>query len=140
MVRRDVIEHDRQLDHDLISGRHDREVVEGEKAADVGEGVRSRIPAVPPVGRVAEIGQLRAGRVEIVDQRDAVQIVERSARVDDGAIGRVEQDGQRERVGEGNADARGGLARRVLLVDLLHRDQEVLTALLDRGRGAVGDS
>ena len=67
-------------------------VVEGEHTAHVGERVRNGSAAALPVGDVAQIGEIHARRVEVVPHRDAVQVVERTAGVDDGARARVEQD------------------------------------------------
>ena len=138
-VRRRVVEHDRELDDELLLGRDDGEVAEGEQTADVGKRMRHRSAVIEPVGGVAHVAEARTRGVEVVRDRDAVQVVRRPVGVDDGARGRVEQDRDRQPVGERDADGRCGLARRILLVDLLDRDQEVLAALLDRARRAVGE-
>ena len=88
---------------------------------------------------MAQIGEIHARRVEIVPYRDTVQVVERATGVDDGARTRIEQDRLRERVGEWHANGGRARARGILLVDLLYGEQEVLTALLNGGRRAVGE-
>ena len=93
--------------------------------------MRHRGAGVPPVGDVAHVSEVGTRRVEIVRDKDAVQVVERATEVDDGARGRVKQDRDRERVGEGHTDGSRGLARGVLLVDLFDGYQQVLTALLN---------
>ncbi len=138
-VRRRVVEYDRELDDELPAGGDDGEVVEGEEATNVGERMRNRSAVIEPVGIVAHIAEVRAGGVEVVRDRDGVQVVRRPAGVDDGARPRIDQDRDRQRVGEGDADGGRGLARRILLVDFLDRDQEVLAALLDRAGRAVDE-
>jgi hypothetical protein len=138
-VRGRVREHHRDLDFDLLSGRDDGKAVEGEQTVHVRECVRHGSAAALPVGDMAQIGEIYSRRVEVVRDDDAVQVVERTTCVDDAARRRVEQDRDREAVGEGHSDGGRGLARGVALVDLLDGDQKVLAALLDRGRGAVGE-
>src|SRR6185503_5995183 len=108
---------------ELPAGRDDGDVVEGEHVADVGEGVRHRRAVVEPGDGVAHVGEIdaRGGEAEVVDDRDAVQVVDRSLEVDDGARGRVEQDRDGQRPGEGDADGDEGRTRRIRLVDLLDR-------------------
>ena len=88
---------------------------------------------------MTHVAQHGAGRVQVVGQHDAVQVVGGAAVVDDDVGGRREQHRHRQAIGERHADRRRRLAGRCLLVDLLDRDQVVLAALLDRGRGAVDE-
>ena len=67
---------------------------------------------------MAHIGESRTRRVEIIRDFDTVQIVKRSAGVDDGARACVIQDRNRERVGEGHTDV--SKRRRDLLINFLY--------------------
>src|SRR5207247_3595951 len=116
-VRRRVVQYEREVDDELPAGRDDGEVVEGEHVADVGERVRHQRAVVEPGGGVAHVGEIDTRGVEVVDDRDAVQVVDRPLEVDDRARGRVEQDRDRQRPREGDADGDEGRAGRIRLVD-----------------------
>src|SRR5690606_8053378 len=132
------IEHHRDVDDELALGRDDRLVDdEGEQAADVGEVVRHFRAAFQPVGGVADVSEVYAGIVEIIPDREAVQVVRGAGEIDDRAGGRVEQHRDDKPVSEGRAGDYRGLARRVLLLDLLDRDQQVLAVRLDLAGRAV---
>src|SRR5262249_44133821 len=116
------------------------DVVEGEEAPHVRERVRHRSAVVEPGGGVADVAEIRAGGVEVVPHRDAVQVVDAALIVDDGAGARIVQDRNDELPREGDAYGGGGPVRRnVLLVDLLDRDQQAQTVILDRGGRAVDE-
>jgi hypothetical protein len=133
-VGRRVVEHDRHVDHELLAGRDDQRCeLEGEYATDVRELVRDRQAGVLPGDGVAQVGEVHTRRVQVVGDGDPVQVVRGAREVDHGAGERVEQDRDRQVVGEGDADRRGRLSGRVLLVDLLDRDERVLAALVDAG-------
>ncbi len=140
-VRRRVVQDDGEIDDELPPGVDDRDVVEREHIADVRERVRDRRAVVEPRGGVAQVGEIgtRGGEVEVVRDRDAVQVVQRPLEVDDRAGRRIEQDGDDQPPGERDADGGHGRARRVLLVDLLDRDQDVLAALIERAGRAVDE-
>src|SRR5574342_163704 len=101
--------------------------------------MRYRSTVVEPGDGMAHIAEIRARRVEIVRDRNAVQVVHRSVGVDDGSGCRVPQDWDCQRVGERDTDSGGGLACRILLVDLLDRYQQVLAVRMDAARRAVGE-
>jgi hypothetical protein len=137
-VDRRVVEHDRQADHHLLERRHDqRRELERQHAAHIRELVRHREAGALPGDGVAHIGEVHARGVEVVGDGDAVQVVLGSREVDDRARERVEQDRDRQRVGEWHTDRRGRLSGRILLVDLLDRDEQVLAVLVDSARRAV---
>ncbi len=99
--------------------------------------MRHRRARVQPVGAVAQVGQIRAGRIQVIPDRDAVQVVDRTRRVDRRAGRRIEQDGQCQPIGKRHTDRDRSRTGGILLVDLLDRYQQVLAALLDRARRAV---
>src|SRR6266700_7604360 len=101
--------------------------------------MRDRSSTALPVSGVAYVGEHRAGGVEIVRDGDAVQIIRRSQVVDDGARLRVKQHRNCELIGEGDADVGRGLSRRILLIDFLDWDKEILTVGSDRRGGAVDE-
>ncbi len=130
-IGRIIVEHHGQLDDDLFSRRDDgpeRAELPGQASADVAERVvralDERRAAAFPVDRVADVRELRGRFVEVVDDRDPVQIVERALVADDRAGQRIPHHRHLQGVGEGHADRRRGLTGRRLLVDLLHRDEE----------------
>jgi len=86
---------------------------------------------------MTHIGEIRTRLIEIIRQSDAVKVVGRAEIVDHGARSRVEEDRHRQCIGEGYPDGGRGLARRVLFVDLLDWNQEVLAIILNLGRRAV---
>ncbi len=134
-----IVQNDRDLEDNLLARRDDREVVERQKTADIGEGVRHRRAGVQPVRGVTQVGQIRAGRVQVIPDRDAVQVVDRTRRVDRRAGRRIEQDGQCQPIGKRHTDRDRSRTGGILLVDLLDGYQQVLAALLDRARRAVGE-
>ncbi len=99
--------------------------------------MRHRRAVITPVGDVAHIAEIRARGVEVVPDRDVVQIVRRPIGVDDDARCGVVQDRDRQLVCEGNTDGCRGPARRILLVDFLDRYEEVLAVRMDAARRAV---
>src|SRR5215831_12563396 len=141
-VPRRVVEHDSDLDDDLEPGRDDGEVAEGEHAADVGKRMWNRDGGTVPKGLLAHNGQIRARCVEIVRDRDVVQVVRRPARVDNGARKRVEHNRDSQLVGEGDTDGgrsleTAGRAHRIPFIDFLDRYKEVLAVRPDPARRAV---
>ena len=87
-----------------------------------------------PIGDVAYIAEICASIVEIVRQRDVMQIVERPTGIDDGASAPVKEYGHCEPVSERHADGCRTRSSGILFVDLLYGNQEVLTAVLNLGR------
>ena len=96
-------------------------------------------PLLIHVSGVADIRERDARRVEIVDDRYAMQIVDGAGVVDDRAGTRSEQDRRRQLVFERHTDRGGRLAGWVLLVDFLYGDQQVLTASVNPGRRTVDE-
>src|SRR5262245_24709334 len=93
--------------------------------------MRNRRPSSEPVGTLAHKGEIHSRGVEVVPNRDAVQVIRRPVGVADRARCRVEQDRDRQLIGEWDADGGRGLAGRILFVDFLDGYQEVLTARLE---------
>src|SRR5262249_36467322 len=82
-VRRRVVEYYCDVDDELLPGRDDGKAAESEYTADVGKRMRNRgaggTVAIEPIGSVAHIGHIRPGCVEVVRDRDVVQVVHRPA-------------------------------------------------------------
>ena len=140
-VGRVVVEHDGQLDDDLFACRDD-DVEVAELPGQAPQRIRERVvrvfderrAAAFPADGVAHIGELRGRFVQVVDDGDAVQLVERALVTDDRARDRIPHHRHLVRIGEWHADRGRGLAGRVLLVDLLDRDEQVLALRLEIGR------
>src|SRR5262249_43191968 len=138
-VRRRVVEYHRDVDDELLPGRDDGKAAESEHTADVGKRMRNRRAGADKSGRLAHKGHIRARCVEVVRDRDVVQLVRRPLVVDHDARYWIEHDRDRQLVGERDADGGRGLARRILLVDLLDGNEEILTVGFDRCGGAVDE-
>ena len=88
--------------------------------------MRNRRAVTEPVGALAHKAEARSRGVEVIPNRDAVQVIRRPVGVADRARNRVEQDRDRQLVGEGDADGGSGRAGRILFIDFLDSYEEVL--------------
>src|SRR5262249_23265925 len=138
-VRRRVVEYYCDVDDELLPGWDDGKAAESEHTADIGKRMRNRGAVIDPSGSLAHKGQISPGCVEVVRDRDVVQLVRRPLVIDDDARQWIEQDRDRQLVREGDADGGCGLARRILFVDLLNGNEQVLTVGFDRRDGAVDE-
>ncbi len=99
--------------------------------------MRDRCAGISPIGRMADIAESHTGFVQVIRERDRMELVGRPEVVDDGSRSAIEQDRDYQRVGKRNPDRCRRRSGRVLFIDLLDWNQEILAAFLDRRRRAV---
>src|SRR5262249_16615363 len=83
-VRRRVVEYYTDVDDELLPGWDDGKAAESEHTAVVGKHMRNR-GAVFESGSLAHKGHIHAGCIEVVRDRDVVQLVRRSLAIDHDA-------------------------------------------------------
>ena len=123
--RHGVVEHHRDLEHDLLPGRDRGEAAEGEQPPRVRDREGHRSATALPGGATAHVAERYPGRIEVVSDRDLADVLVRPVGIDDAARRCADQQREGERVGKGHPDRDQGRPRRVLLVDLVDRCEEV---------------